>query len=76
MSLDDFLKLISELSKAPIETIKENTSIRDDLGIDSLQLVNLIVHLTERFGVNTSKITSMEDIQTVGKMYRTLTGGE
>ncbi len=76
MTFDDFRHLVSELSQVPFKSIHEDASFRDDLGIDSLQMVNLIVSLTERFGLDTSKISTMEDIDTVGKMYRYLAGGK
>lgn len=69
MTFEDFQQLVSELSQVPIKSIDEDSSFRDDLGIDSLQMVNLIVRLTDRFGIDTSKINNMEDIDTVGKMY-------
>ncbi|NHN35417.1 acyl carrier protein [Paenibacillus agricola] len=74
MTFNDFQHFISELSQVPIKSIHSDASFRDDLGIDSLQMVNLIVRLTDRFGVDISKIGTMEDIDTVGKMYVYLAG--
>jgi acyl carrier protein len=74
MTLADFQLLVSELSQVPLTSIGEDASFRDDLGIDSLQMVNLIVRLTERFGIDISQLSNMEDIDTVGKMYGYFSG--
>jgi len=76
MSIEDFLLLVSEIAKIPLEVIEDHSSLRNDLGIDSLQLVNLIVLASERFGMELNKINSLEDVQTVGKLYRTFSKGE
>lgn len=76
MTLEDFRQLISDIAKIPLSQIKETSSIKDDLGIDSLQLVNLIVLVAERFGMDMTQLNSLEDIRTVEKMYRIFGKGE
>ena len=72
MSLEEFRALIAEISRVPLSKVREKASLRDDLGIDSLQLVNLITVLTERLKTDFSQIQSMGDIETVEKLYKTL----
>ncbi|MFC0213604.1 acyl carrier protein [Paenibacillus chartarius] len=74
MTFADFQQSLSELSRVPVYSIREDASLRDDLGIDSLQMVNLIVRLTEQFGVDIGQISDMGAIHTVGSMYCFLAG--
>ncbi|NRF95580.1 acyl carrier protein [Paenibacillus frigoriresistens] len=69
MTFNEFKQLVSEFSQVPIKSIEKDTSFRNDLGIDSLQMVNLIVRLTECTGIDISKISNMGDIDTASKMY-------
>lgn len=71
MGLDDFRKVVSEISKVPLEKVQEHSSFRDALGIDSLTMLNLIIEISERYGLELGTIQSFEDIQNVGNMYRT-----
>jgi acyl carrier protein len=69
--LDDFRKVVSNISKVPIEKIQEHSSFRDELGMDSLSMVNLIIEISERYGLELGRIQRIEDIATVGNMYQT-----
>jgi acyl carrier protein len=75
MTLDDFYKIISDISKIPIDQIKEQSSFKDDLGIDSLMMVNLIIEVASKFALDLESIESADDMRTVGKMYVSLTKG-
>jgi acyl carrier protein len=72
MTLEHFCQLISEISNVPVEEIKEDSSFRDDLGIDSLQMVNLFTHLSILFNVGVEVIESSDDLLTVHNLYRAL----
>ena len=76
MTFDEYRQYVSELAKVPVHRIKDEATFREDLGVDSLQMVNLIVGLTERFGADPGNLSSMADMDTVGKMYRCLNGGD
>jgi acyl carrier protein len=73
LTLDHLRKVISEISNIPLEEVQEQSSFKDDLGIDSLQMVNLILEIHTKFGVELNKIQSNDDLATVGNMYITLT---
>jgi acyl carrier protein len=73
LTLDHLRKVISEISNIPLEEVQEQSSFKDDLGIDSLQMVNLILEIHTKFGVELNKIQSNDDLATVGSMYITLT---
>lgn len=75
IGLDDFRRVVSEICKVPLDQIQERSTFRDDLGMDSLSMVNLIVEISERYGLELGMIQSFEDIQTIGNMYRTFFKG-
>ena len=73
MSFEEFCRIISEVSNLPIEKIERNSSFKNDLDIDSLQMVNLIVEITSKYGLEIAKIQSSEDLKTVENMYKLIT---
>jgi len=73
MTFEEFRMLISELSNRPVSKIEKQSSFRDDLDIDSLQMVNLIVEISTRFGLGIPKIQSNEDLKTVEGLYMMIT---
>lgn len=75
MSIEDFRLLVSQIAKIPFALIEENSSLRDDLGIDSLQMVNLIVMVSEKFGLDLNQVNSLEDMHTVERMYHIFAKG-
>jgi len=76
MSFDQVAKYIADISHVPIENIKENSRFQDDLGIDSLQLVNLFIQLSEVTGVGFNHFLLAEDLKTVGGIYHAIAKGE
>jgi acyl carrier protein len=76
MTFEQFRIVVSEVAKVPLDQVQEETSIRDELALDSLQLVNLIMEMIHRFGIELGAIGSMEDIRTVGLLFRHLRKGE
>ncbi|GAB7386703.1 acyl carrier protein [Bacillaceae bacterium] len=76
MTFEDFREVIAEIAHVSLDKIQETSSFRDDLGVDSLQFVNLIMEISQRFGVELSAIRHSDDIATVGNMYRTFFGEE
>jgi acyl carrier protein len=73
MTLNNLRQIISKIANIPLESVCEQSSFKDDLGIDSLQMVNLILEISQEFGVELNKIKSNEDLKTVGNLYITLT---
>lgn len=49
--LEKMRKVICEYSDVKPEEITENTNIRTDLGLNSLELVNMAVAIEDEFGV-------------------------
>ncbi|TJY42853.1 hypothetical protein E5161_08425 [Cohnella pontilimi] len=76
MTFEAFCRFISDYTHTPLQEIKENASFRDDLGIDSLQMVNLIVGLTQEMRLGMDVLAGSEDMATVGKLYQVLTRDE
>lgn len=70
MSFGEFRHMISEISNVPIEKISNDSSFRDDLDIDSLQMVNLIVELTSKFGISALNIQDNSELNTVWSLYQ------
>ncbi|MRG85041.1 acyl carrier protein [Salinibacillus xinjiangensis] len=75
MTFDQFRQLIADISHAPIEAIQEHSSFRDDIGIDSLQMVNLLVAVAEKTGVSLGNLTDSDDYVSPGNLYYALFGG-
>ncbi|WP_374720752.1 acyl carrier protein [Peribacillus tepidiphilus] len=73
MTLDQLRHLVSEIAHVPLEHVREQSSLKDDLSIDSLQMVHLILEITTNFGVELNKIQSNDDLATVGSLYIALT---
>jgi acyl carrier protein len=72
MTFEHFRRYVSDIAKVPEGLIDENSSFRDDLGIDSLQMVNLFTHLTEVFKVGIEVIEHPDDLTTAGNLYQAL----
>ncbi|OIK09982.1 phosphopantetheine-binding protein [Bacillus sp. MUM 13] len=73
MTFDDFRELISKNTNIPLTEIHEKAVFKDDLEIDSLQMVNLILDLSATYGVELSRLTGKGAIDTVGNLFFTLT---
>ncbi|MBP1153978.1 MULTISPECIES: phosphopantetheine-binding protein [unclassified Paenibacillus] len=76
MRFEQFGQLVSDITNVRLEDVRESSRFREDLGIDSLQMVNLFTQLTVRFQVGVEVIESADDLLTVGNLYRALHRGE
>ncbi|OXS75759.1 acyl carrier protein [Domibacillus enclensis] len=74
MTFEAFREYIAKTVHTESKLIQKETSLCEDLGVDSLQLVNLLVEISEFFQVELGQIQSNEDLQTVGNLYQ-LFGG-
>ncbi|MGG1482237.1 phosphopantetheine-binding protein [Bacillus smithii] len=74
MNFEDFRKIISDISDVPLDMIHESSSFRDDLSIDSLQMVHLILELSSKYNIQFHSVQSMDQLSTVGAMFKMLTG--
>lgn len=67
---EEVKKLIAEnLDVADIDSITEGTSITDDLGADSLDVVDLVVAVNDKFNVEIPD-DEVENIKTVGDIVK------
>lgn len=65
-------KIIADKSDHPIEDVTETAHLRDDLGFDSLDTVELAMELEDSFGIKLPD-TELEKIATVGDAITTIT---
>jgi acyl carrier protein len=72
MNINEFRQLISEVTNMPVDTITPQASFKDDLAIDSLQLVNLVIEVAGRLKSDLKNIQSLKDISTVQGFYNLL----
>lgn len=67
---EEVKKLIAEnLDVADADSITEGTSITDDLGADSLDVVDLVVAVNDKFNVEIPD-DEVENIKTVGDIVK------
>jgi acyl carrier protein len=69
---DRVKKIVIEHLEAPAEKISEKASFIDDLGADSLDLVELVMAFEEEFGIEIPD-DATERIQTVGDAVKYIT---
>ncbi|GGE29809.1 hypothetical protein GCM10011391_05400 [Pullulanibacillus camelliae] len=74
MTFEVFRQLIADITQLPVEMITEEASFREDLAIDSLQMVNLIIEVSTRLQVSFENVQSMDQFSTVKTMYETFAG--
>lgn len=65
--LEKVKNLISENLEINTDTVTEETSFKDDLGIDSLDLFELVMAMEEEFGIEIPS-EDLENMSTVGEV--------
>lgn len=65
MALEKIVELISEQFNVDEDSINLETSFRDDLNADSLDLVELVMAFEDEFGIEVED-EDMDSIKTVG----------
>lgn len=63
--LERLRKVICEYAEIPAENITEKTNIRTELGLNSLELINMAVAIEDEFGVEIPDREAL-GIETVG----------
>ena len=63
-------KLIAEQFGVDPETVTADSAIVDDLGADSVDLMDLSMALEEEFGMEEMDSEDIESIVTVGDLYK------
>lgn len=67
MTLDKIRELLAQQFEVSAETISMETNIVDDLGADSLDVVELIMSVEDEFGISIPDEDAVE-LSTVGKI--------
>lgn len=67
---DKLCKLIAEQFGVEPETITRDTAFVDDLGADSVDLMDLSMALEDEFGMEEMDSEDIESIVTVGDLHR------
>ena len=67
--LEKIIAILSEYTDIDPEKITEETSFKNDLALDSLQLINLAGDIEEKFNVTVSDRDAM-NLRTVGDVIR------
>ncbi|MCM1212107.1 MAG: acyl carrier protein [Blautia sp.] len=67
-------EILLNYTEAPIDGIKSETDLVKDLGLSSLDVVNLIVTFEDEFGIEVSDRT-IRDLKTVGDIIECLERG-
>ncbi len=67
--LEKIIAILSEYTDIEPEKITEETSFKNDLALDSLQLINLAGDIEEKFNVTVSDRDAM-NLRTVGDVIR------
>lgn len=69
MIFDKVKDLISEQLDVKADDITEDSTIQDDLGADSLDVVDLVMAIEDEFGVEIPE-DQVENIKTVGDIVK------
>lgn len=69
MVFDKVKELISDQLDVKADDITEDSSIQDDLGADSLDVVDLVMAIEDEFGVEIPE-DQVENIKTVGDIVK------
>ncbi len=65
MTFEKITEILAEQLDADIESMTAETKIADDLGADSLDLVDLLMSVEDEFGIEIPD-EDVESIQTIG----------
>ena len=71
MTIDKTIDALSEQLGIPREKITANSRIIEDLGADSLDVVELIMNIEEEYGVSISDAEAAK-MSTVGDVFKVL----
>jgi acyl carrier protein len=62
----DFLKLHPIHGKCGLPALTEHTDLQYDLGLDSMDVVELILHLEKKYNLNFNQIENIPNLKTIG----------
>ncbi len=67
MTLDKVKEMIASQLNLKVEDVKEDSKVIDDLGADSLDMIEMLMALEEEFGISVPDDES-EKLKTVGQI--------
>lgn len=62
----DFLELHPICGKCGRSVLTEHTDLQYDLGMDSMDVVELILHLEKKYNLDFNQIENIPDLKTIG----------
>ena len=68
MVYDKIISMICEQFDMEPEELSENTSFTDDMGIDSVDVVELVVMLEDEFGLDEIPEEDLKQMRTIGDL--------
>lgn len=71
ISFKKFKEMVAENLGVDIKKLKKNTSFQDDLGVDSLSLVNFVIKLEMQYNIKI-EIEKVWLLKNIGKAYEIL----
>lgn len=75
MEFNEFCRDIFELIDMESVEVNETSSFKEDLEVDSLQMVNLVIGVAEKYDVPFERFVNGADmIQTIGGLYNIVKG--
>jgi acyl carrier protein len=75
MEFNEFCNVIFEIIDLEPMEVRDTSSFKDELEIDSLQMVNLVIVIAEKFKVPFERfINGSDSIQTIGGLYSIVKG--
>jgi acyl carrier protein len=75
MQFDEFCRVLFEIIDMEPKEVTESTFFKDELEIDSLQMVSLISGVADRFNIPFENfIVNAEKLQTIGGLYSIMKG--
>ncbi|ENH97538.1 hypothetical protein J416_05988 [Gracilibacillus halophilus YIM-C55.5] len=72
MDWSNYIHMLSNITNVPVNQLKTDTHFRNDLGIDSLHMVNIIMQLAEQTNGSFDHFVQAESLDTVGHVYQIL----
>jgi len=74
MVFEKLQELIAEQFSVSVESVTMDTSFADDLGADSLDIVELMMALEEEFDISEAEEEELVKLQTVGDVVAYISG--
>lgn len=76
MEFNEFCRAIFQIIDMELVEVSETSSFKNDLEVDSLQMVNLVIGVAEKYEIPFERFVNDSDsIQTVGGLYEVVKGG-